>query len=62
MKMPVLFIMLLIGVAVAQAREPYGDYVCRYNSLRLTGKKHGCRDEDVGSEISRSHQTHLAQW
>lgn len=34
MKKLVLFIMLLLGVAVAQAREPYGDYVCRfiYNS------------------------------
>lgn len=30
MKKLVLFIMLLIGVAVAQARKPYGEYVCRY--------------------------------
>ena len=37
MKMPVLFIMLLIGVAVAQAREPYGDYVCRYVYNNQTG-------------------------
>lgn len=37
MKKLVLFIMLLIGVAVAQAREPYGDYVCRYVYNNQTG-------------------------
>ena len=37
MKKLVLFIMLLLGVAVAQAREPYGDYVCRFIYNSQTG-------------------------
>ncbi len=40
MKKLVLFFMLLIGVAVAQAREPYGDYVCRYVFNNQTGNLH----------------------
>lgn len=30
MKKILLIFMLLIGVVAAQAREPYGDYICRY--------------------------------
>ena len=30
MKKILLFFMLLLGVVAAQAREPYGDYICRY--------------------------------
>ncbi|MGN0238286.1 MAG: hypothetical protein ACI4AK_09435 [Lepagella sp.] len=30
MKKLILFILLLIGVVATEAREPYGDYVCRY--------------------------------
>lgn len=37
MKKLVLFIMLLIGVVSAQAREPYGDYVCQYIFNPYTG-------------------------
>ena len=40
MKKLVLFFMLLIGVALAQAREPYGDYVCRYVFNNQTGNLH----------------------
>ncbi|MDE6083058.1 MAG: hypothetical protein K2G11_01085 [Muribaculaceae bacterium] len=37
MKKLILFIMLLIGVVAAQAREPYGDYVCQYIFNPYTG-------------------------
>ena len=30
MKKAILFLMLIIGAISAQAREPYGDYICRY--------------------------------
>lgn len=30
MKKIPLFFLLLLGVVAAQAREPYGDYICRY--------------------------------
>ena len=30
MKKVIMILMLLLGVVTAEAREPYGDYVCRY--------------------------------
>ena len=30
MKKVIMILMLLLGVVTADAREPYGDYVCRY--------------------------------
>lgn len=37
MKKLILFILLLIGVVATEAREPYGDYVCRYVYNNKTG-------------------------
>ena len=63
MKKLVLFIMLLLGVAVAQAREPYGDYVCRfiynsqagnlqsaYNPLKITHYGIQAKNTNIGTK------------
>lgn len=68
MKKVILFLLLIVVVITAQAREPYGDYVCRYivesgryysinNPIKITHygiqvKKHKCRNQDVEGKLS----------
>lgn len=65
MKKILLIFMLLIGVVAAQAREPYGDYICRYiveggryhlinNPIKITHYGIQVKNTNAGTKTSQA--------